>query len=222
MFIFLLILAAIIAVLVVPSVMLENAYNHYMSDHYNSMGLTGLDIAEILCKRLRLDIDITISGHGPSNNYYNSLNKTINLSEDVAENKSVTSIAIVSHEIGHVLQYRDNYVPITMRDELYSIASWGIKVGVLLLVLGIVWKFIGFIGFLLLLGLVAYFLFTIPSEYDASNRGVELLRDNFRFTQTELDDVRLLLKYAARTYISSFLASSLASVLNVIDNNDEY
>ena len=50
--------------------------------------------------------------------HYNPFEKKIHISNDKLNKKSITSISVVAHEIGHAIQDRDNYKPLKLRQTL--------------------------------------------------------------------------------------------------------
>ena len=50
--------------------------------------------------------------------HYNPIDKKIHISEDKINKKSITSISVVAHEIGHAIQDKENYKPLKLRQTL--------------------------------------------------------------------------------------------------------
>ena len=50
--------------------------------------------------------------------HYNPIDKKIHISDDKLNKKSITSIAVVAHEIGHAIQDKENYKPLKLRQSL--------------------------------------------------------------------------------------------------------
>lgn len=182
---------------------------------YGKVGLaSGLSGAEVAAKMLRdyqiYDVKIT-SVDGFMTDHYNPANKTINLSPEVYNGRSVAAAAVAAHECGHAVQHATAYRWLTLRSKLVpavqfssGIVQWVLLAGVLmvnafpqLLLAGIV-----------LFGLTTLFsLITLPVEFDASRRALVWL-DNARITSsTEYPKAKDALKWAAMTYVVAALAS---------------
>ena len=194
----------------------KSAYSKYLKVP-NARGLTGLDTARSLLGPLALN-QISIEGTpGELTDHYDPRTKTLRLSQGVANSRSVASVAIVAHEIGHALQDNEAYAPLRLRGGLVpalTVSSW---VAPLVFILGywannpsIAW--LGVAGF----GLAAVFaLVTLPVELNASARGLQLLRNYQLVDGRELSQAKSVLDAAALTYVAA-LAQTLSTMLYYI------
>ena len=147
---------------------------------------TNLDVtADQLCRKLLdasglqdVQIDLCV---GDLTDHYNPKTKTISLSESVHKNKSVSALAVMAHEVGHVLQYKDNYFLIKLRSVLIPIINISNIFMWPLVIIGIIleafiYTNVGFILILIGVGIFALStilsLITIPIEKDASKSWV--------------------------------------------------
>lgn len=182
---------------------------------YGKVGLaSGLSGAEVAAKMLRdyqiYDVKIT-SVDGFMSDHYNPANKTINLSPDVYNGRSVAAAAVAAHECGHAVQHATAYQWLTLRSKLVpavqvssGIVQWVLLAGVLminafpqLLLAGIV-----------LFGLTTIFsLITLPVEFDASRRALAWLNTARITSSSEYPKAKDALKWAAMTYVVAALAS---------------
>ena len=107
------------------------------------------------------------------------LEKKIHIGEDKLNKKSITSIAVVAHEIGHAIQDKENYKPLIMRQKLIEKTMIFQRIGSFLLVIGLpsIFAFtkspvITFIAAMIIMGClstnVLIHLITLPVEFDAS------------------------------------------------------
>ena len=89
--------------------------------------LSGREIAEIMLR----DHDIydvkVVSVPGKLTDHYNPLNKTINLSPEVYEGRSVSAAAVAAHECGHAVQHATQYAFLKMRSALVPIQTFAGK-----------------------------------------------------------------------------------------------
>ncbi len=194
----------------------RSAYSKYLRVP-NMRGLTGLDVARGLLGPLALN-HINIEGTpGELTDHYDPRSKTLRLSQGVAHSRSVAAVAIVAHEIGHALQDNEAYAPLRLRGGLVpalTVSSW---VSPLLFFFGwitanttLAW--IGVAGF----GLAALFaLVTLPVEFNASARGLYLLRNYQLVDGRELAQAKSVLDAAALTYVAA-LAQTITTMLYYI------
>jgi len=131
----------------------------------------------------------------------------------VANGRSIAATSIVAHEIGHALQDARGYAPLKLRAGLVPVASLGSWLGPILFFLGLfinpklAWAGVG------LFGLAAVFtLITLPVEFNASRRGLELLQVYQLADGRQMAGAKRVLDAAALTYIAA-LAQALSTLL---------
>ncbi|MFZ2340014.1 MAG: zinc metallopeptidase [Bacteroidales bacterium] len=182
-------------------------------------GLTGRDVAEKMLRDNGIyDVQV-ISVQGSLTDHYNPEKKTINLSQDVYNSRSIAAAAVAAHETGHAVQHATAYAWLGFRSKLVppvSFASkwvqWVLLAGVLL-----VNTFPG----LLLAGIVLFafttlFSFvTLPVEINASRRALVWLSSSGISSSMNHGMARDALKWAAYTYVVAALGS-LATLLYYI------
>lgn len=78
-------------------------------------GLSGKEVAQKMLKDNGIyDVQVT-SVQGSLTDHYNPADKTVNLSSDVYEGRSIASAAIAAHECGHAVQHATAYSMLTFR-----------------------------------------------------------------------------------------------------------
>lgn len=148
----------------------------------------------------------------------------MNLSESTYGDDSVASVAVAAHEIGHVLQKKNGYVPYKIRTALVPLANIGSFLAIPLVLLGIILEItlaaskpgtglnVAMIG-VAAYGLSTLFtLVTLPVELDASRRAKNMLIEEGILTDEEMYGAGKVLKAAAMTYVAA-LATSLVYFL---------
>lgn len=180
-------------------------------------GMSGAEIAEkMLADHGIRDVKV-ISTPGRLTDHYNPLDKTVNLSEAVYNQRNAAAAAVAAHEVGHAVQHATAYEWLTMRSKLVPIVnvssqfSQWLVIGGLILGAGAGQTGFGFtiavIG-LIFIGLATVFSFiTLPVEYDASNRALAWLKNKNMVSQQELEGSTDALKWAARTYLVAAIGS---------------
>lgn len=184
-------------------------------------GMSGAEIAEkMLHDHGIFDVKV-ISTPGRLTDHYNPMDKTVNLSEAVYNQRNSAAAAVAAHEVGHAVQHAQAYSWLTMRSKMVpvvnissSMSQWLIMGG---LILGFASKSsIGFyvaVAGLILMAIATTFSFvTLPVEYDASNRALAWLKNKNMVSQQEYAGAEDSLKWAARTYVVAALGA-LASLL---------
>jgi Zn-dependent membrane protease YugP len=72
-------------------------------------GLSGKEVAERMLKDNGIYDVKVISTDGQLTDHYNPETKTVNLSADVYESRSIASAAVAAHECGHAVQHAKAY-----------------------------------------------------------------------------------------------------------------
>jgi len=163
-----------------------------------------------------------ISTAGQLTDHYNPINKTVNLSESVYNQRNASAAAVAAHEVGHAVQHATAYEWLNLRSKLVPAVNISSKYSQWLIIGGLILGAasgdtgIGFIIAVVGLGMMAiatlFSFITLPVEYDASNRALAWLKTNNMLTNSEQDGAQDALKWAARTYLVAAL-SSLAMLL---------
>ncbi|MDX5326979.1 MAG: zinc metallopeptidase [Bacteroidota bacterium] len=181
-----------------------------------SSGMSGAEVAEkMLHDNGIYDVKIT-SVPGKLSDHYNPVNKTVNLSPDVYSGRSVAAAAVAAHECGHAVQHAKAYKWLQFRSAMVPIVQFSSQA------MGYIFMFLlfgvfivswfpmreVFLAMIILQAVLTAFAFvTLPVEYDASNRALAWLNTAGITNTTEHDKAADALKWAARTYLVSALAS---------------
>ena len=217
---YMILIGAIALVSWLVSSRLKSKFEYYSKVSLRN-GMSGAEIAEkMLHDHGIFDVKV-ISTPGRLTDHYNPMDKTVNLSEAVYNQRNAAAAAVAAHEVGHAVQHAQAYSWLTMRSKMVpvvnissSMSQWLIMVG---LVLGLASKSpIGFyvaVAGLILMAIATSFSFiTLPVEYDASNRALAWLKNKNMVSQQEYAGAEDSLKWAARTYVVAALGA-LASLL---------
>jgi Zn-dependent membrane protease YugP len=173
--------------------------------------MSGAEIAEkMLADNGIRDVRV-ISTAGQLTDHYNPVNKTVNLSESVYNQRNAAAAAVAAHECGHAVQHAVGYEWLTMRSKLVpfvnvasSYMQWILLGGILLLN---TFPQLLLIGIVLFAATTIFSIITLPVEYDASNRALAWLQNKRMLTQQEQAGAKDALKWAARTYVVAALGS---------------
>src|SRR6056300_697289 len=69
--------------------------------------------------------------------HYDTNSKAVRVKPDRLDKKSITSITVMCHEIGHAIQHKENYPPLIRRQKIISKTQWLSKLSSLILYTGI-------------------------------------------------------------------------------------
>ena len=194
----------------------NSAFNRY-SRVYTCNGMTGADAARLILDRSGLqDVQIELT-EGRLSDHFDPRVGVIRLSRDVYYNPSVASVGVAAHECGHAIQYAQGYFPIKLRSAIIPATQIGSQLALPLFLLGLVFSYSPLMNAgILLFALVAVFqLVTLPVEFNASHRAVEILSSSGMVSGEEEIGVRKVLSAAALTYVAA-LATALANLLRLV------
>src|SRR5919112_345418 len=115
---------------------LKSKFNTYSQTPLSS-GLTGKQVAEKMLRENNIyDVQV-ISADGFLSDHYNPANKTVNLSPDVYEGRSISAAAVAAHECGHAVQHATAYSWLTMRSKLVPVVQFSSNIVQWILLAGV-------------------------------------------------------------------------------------
>jgi len=199
---------------------LQSKFAHYSQVQLRN-GMSGKEIAEkMLHDNGIYDVKVT---HVPGQltDHYNPIDKTVNLSEAVYNQRNAAAAAVAAHECGHAVQHAQAYAWLNLRSKLVPAVNISSNLSNILIIVGFVLGAAAKVGFgywvavagVALFAISTAFAFiTLPVEYDASNRALAWLKSKNMVTREEYAGAEDSLKWAARTYVVAALGS-LAQLL---------
>jgi Zn-dependent membrane protease YugP len=212
------IMIGIMLLSMVVSMTLKAKFNKYSKIPLDN-GMSGREVAEKMLRDNGIT-DVKIESiEGQLTDHYNPADKTINLSREVFEGRSISSAAVAAHETGHAVQHAKAYAWLGFRSNLVPIVSFTSKWVTWILLAGIL--LIKTFPALLLVGIILFafttlFSFiTLPVEIDASRRALAWLSNAGITSYQNHDKAQDALKWAAYTYVIAALGS-LATLLYYI------
>ena len=217
-------------VLLIPAIILtfyaqakvKSNFNKY-SKVRNKRGITGERAARMVLDANGLrDIPI-VPISGSLTDHYDPKKHTVNLSETVYGQTSISAIAVACHETGHAIQHNLEYGPLEFRSTLFPVVRFTSTLSWPIAIIGIVLLGAGSyqLGNLLFLIGVAFFslvvlfhLVTLPVEFNASKRALDQMVDLSIIDEGERTGAKKVLSAAALTYVAA-LATALANLLRL-------
>lgn len=186
----------------------------------NFKHISGKDVArKILDYHQLYDVKVEVSNGGRLSDHYDPVHKVVRLSSDIYYNKSIASLGIAAHEVGHAIQHKEKYGAIALRNRLLPVASIASQLGWIVILIGlflfaeIPWLI--YIGIGMLVTILLFQIITLPIEINASNRAMEQLDILGLMLPQEKHAVKEMLKAAAFTYIAAVLAT-LTQILRIV------
>lgn len=212
----LVIIGAIICM--IASANVQSTYRKY-AKVASLMGWTGAEAAEKMLNYMGI-FDVKIEHiRGELTDHYDPMAKVLRLSDAVYASNSVAALGVAAHECGHAVQHAQGYRPLQIRSKLVPAANIGSRYGLWIVILGLIFggygSVLATVGVVLFSLGVLFQLVTLPVEFDASNRGLEMLRKFGMLQGDEMVSCRKVLQAAALTYVAA-AASSILQLLRLI------
>lgn len=193
--------------------LLKSRFEKYSAE---PIQLSGKEVAEKMLRDNGIT-DVRVSHVlGSLTDHYNPVDKTLNLSDAVYNERNIAAAAVAAHECGHAVQHATGYAFLKMRSALVPVVSfasnwvqWVLLAGILL---------INTFPSLLLIGIILFALttlfsiVTLPVEVNASSRALDWLSQAGITNAQSYPMARKALSSAAYTYFVAAI-SSLGTLL---------
>ena len=174
-------------------------------------GMSGREVAERMLRDNGITGVSVVSIQGQLTDHYNPADKTINLSPEVYNGRSVSAAAVAAHECGHAVQHAKAYAWLGLRSRLVPVVSFSSKWGQWILLAGVL--LIKISPAILLAGIVLFALttffsvITLPVEINASRRALVWLSNAGITSYQNNEKAQDALRWAAYTYVVAALGS---------------
>jgi Zn-dependent membrane protease YugP len=187
-------------------------------------GYTGQQVARMILDEAGLfDIRIEVV-NSKLGDHYDPSNRVLRLSPEVYSSGTIAAAGIAAHEVGHAIQHKERYAPLVARNSIVPVVNLGSSMSWILFLAGL---FLGIrpfvtIGILLFSGVVIFQLITLPVEFNASTRALNILKSRGILYGDESKSAQKVLDAAAMTYVAATLmAISQLVRLIAISNRDD-
>lgn len=184
-----------------------NKFNRYR----NARGATAQDVAINILHNAGI-YDVRVERiRGNLTDHYSPKEKVLRLSDSVYNSTSIGAIGVAAHECGHAIQHQEGYFPIRLRALSVPIANIGSLFYWPLILIGLLLGYMELaqVGVLLFSFVVAFQLITLPVEFNASKRALNILSATGTLTADELTGAKKVLNSAALTYVAALFSSIL-------------
>ena len=193
------------------SAKVRSTYSRYAKVKSKS-GITAAQAAQTILRGAGIyDVRVEhIQGNLTDN--YNPTDKVLRLSDATFNSTSVAAIGVAAHECGHAIQHDTNYAPLNIRGLMVPVVNIGSSVSIPLILVGIFMsnnQMLINIGIALFSLTVLFQLITLPVEFDASSRALNILDSSGLLDSEEVSEAKKVLSAAAMTYVAAAAASAL-------------
>lgn len=218
----------------IAQAMVNSAYSKN-SKIQNMRGMTGADAArQVLMANNVTGVNI-VPVNGKLTDHFDPRNNTIYLSEGVYNATTIAAVGIAAHEAGHAVQHAEGYLPNKIRGALVPVTNFGSRIGWILILIGFAmsgfYYYYGNVntesltyqlgGVVLVIGILLYStsllltLVTLPVEFNASKRALNVIKNSQLLTGEQYNGAKQTLTAAALTYVAAAL-TALLQLLRVI------
>lgn len=206
----------------IPTILISGGIQLYLKSSFskwsnkrNSTGQTGLQVGQQLFSQTNLRAIPLERTPGVLSDHFDPRANVVRLSDPIANQPSVAAMAITAHELGHVQQYQTGSGLIATRNFLLPALQFSPTLSYISIFMGLVFNMVNliWIGIFFFALMVLFSILTLPVEFDASRRGLKLLREaNLLQTHEDARGARQVLTAAALTY----LAAAVTSILQLL------
>ncbi|HMR65994.1 MAG TPA: zinc metallopeptidase [Anaerolineae bacterium] len=206
----------------VPTLLISGGVQLYLKSSFstwsqkrNSAGQTGLQVGQQLFSRTDLKAIPLERTPGVLSDHFDPRANVVRLSDPIANQPSVAAMAVTAHELGHVQQYQTGSGLIAARNFLLPALQFSPTLSYISILMGLVFNMTNllWIGIFFFGLMVLFSILTLPVEFDASRRGLKLLREaNLLQTDEDKRGAQQVLTAAALTY----LAAAITSILQLL------
>ncbi|MEM1219048.1 MAG: zinc metallopeptidase [Bacteroidota bacterium] len=185
-------------------------------------GLTGREVAENMLRHYNIHDVRVVAGQGFLTDHYNPMTKTVSLSPDVYNGRSIAAAAVAAHECGHAVQHDTAYAWLTFRSAVVPVVNMAAMAQQYLLMAALFLVGGGGGSILLLITIAAFAIttafsfITLPVEFDASRRALVWLDETGITQGQEYEGAKDALWWAAMTYVSAALSSLVMLIYLVL------
>ena len=203
-----------IIIATIAQLKINSAYATY-SKVPNSKGLKGAEVASNLLRIAGIS-DVSVETvKGRLTDHYDPTKKAVRLSEDNYYGNSIAALSVAAHEVGHAIQHHYGYFPLSFRSAIAPIASFSSRFSWILITLGLLFGFMSNslillkLGIFLFIAVVIFQIITLPVEFNASKRALDMLEEYSFLNKNEINGSKSVLGAAALTYVASAVVGIL-------------
>lgn len=182
----------------------NNTFSRFLKER-SYAGLTGAQIARRILDDNGLQNVNVERVSGRLSDHYDPRDRTVRLSNDVYNGTSVAAIGVAAHEVGHAVQHSRNYFPLSIRSQIFPVATFGSQMAFPLFMVGFLFRFdvLMLVGIWFFIAALAFQVVTLPVEFNASRRAIAFLDQGGYLNKAEVPKAKAVLNAAALTYVAA-------------------
>lgn len=205
----------------------------YAQRYRASSGMTGAQAARRILDSHGLQSVGIEPTRGFLGDHYDPRAHKLRLSPDVYNGNNLASVGIAAHEAGHALQHGAGYAPLSIRNAIVPMASFGSNAAMFIFIVGMMLSWTARrpvqgpmewgMGQYLMLAAIGLFFITVvfqlinlPVEFNASSRARQVLVSCGVIAPAEDAPVAKVLNAAALTYVAATLSAILTLLYLVL------
>jgi len=187
----------------------QSSYNKYNKVMTRS-GMTGADAARMILDANGLTNVRIEQIAGNLTDHFDPKANVIRLSNAVYGSRGVAALGVAAHEAGHAVQYAENYSPMRLRASIIGITNIGSRLALPIFLIGLLFSYeLALIGIALFSLTAVFQAVTLPVEFNASSRALEMVEQYGILGNEEVGHTKKVLSAAAMTYVAAAAASIL-------------
>lgn len=222
-----------IIISLIAQVKVKSTYSKY-SRVINRLGITGAEAARRVLSAGGVTHVQIVPTQGKLTDHFDPRSNVIRLSEGVYDRATVAAVGVACHEAGHALQHAEGYFPNKLRSVLVPITNFGSRIGWILIIMGFAFSGYSYYSYsstvstsygigdvILVIGIILYStsllftLVTLPVEFNASKRALNIIKNTGMLQGEEYTGAKKTLTAAAMTYVASAV-TALLQLLRII------
>ena len=194
----------------IAQMMVNSAFNKYKRVR-SLNGYTGEQVARMMLNEAGLQ-GISIERCERSlGDHYDPRAGVIRLSPEVYNGSTIAAAGIAAHEVGHAIQYQQEYSPLIIRNAIVPAVNFSSSFSWVLFFAGIFFSFkpLVTIGIFLFSATVIFQLITLPVEFNASSRALGILNSRGILYGDEVDGAKKSIKSSSIDLCGSSINGSV-------------
>ena len=188
-------------------------------------GYTGENVARMMLDAAGLYDVPVLETSGELTDHYDPRSRVIRLSRDIYHGTSIASAGIAAHEVGHAIQHQQSYKPLVLRTSMATAVNFSSQASIFIFMIGLLFSIpvLTNIGIIFFTVAVIYQLITLPVEFNASRRALNILESRNILYGNEVNGAKNVLTAAAMTYVAAALMSisQLIRLIAVSNRNND-
>lgn len=202
----------------------SSAYRKYRTVRTMN-GYTGENVARMMLDAAGLYDVPVVEVRGELTDHYDPRSRVVRLSSDIYHGSSIASAGIAAHEVGHAIQHKEAYKPLVLRTSIASAVNFSSQASIILFMIGLLLSIpaLTSIGIIFFTVAVIYQVITLPVEFNASKRALNILESRNILYGNEVSGAKTVLSAAAMTYVAAALMSisQLIRLIAISNRNND-